>query len=82
MVQISVRGLHMHILPNLHSIDKAHDGTPTAQAKNSMEGAGSIRSKTMVVRQMGHMECMPCDGRGLDMLENVINQLDCTLKMS
>ena len=43
---------------DLHSIDKAHDGTPSAHAKNSMEGDGSIRSKTMVVRQMGHMECL------------------------
>ena len=43
---------------DLHSIDMAHAWHKWHGPKTSMEGAGSIRSKTMVVRQMGHMECL------------------------
>ena len=45
---------------DLRPIDKAHAWHKWHGPKPSMEGAGSIRSKTMVVRQMGHMEILEC----------------------
>ncbi len=72
MVQISVRGLHMHILPRFAF---HRQGTRMAQVARAKNLHGRCRIDTL--KDHGGAadgpHGVPWDGRGLDMLENVIN---------
>ena len=81
MAQMFVPGPYMPMLPRFAF---HRHGTRMAQVARAKNLHGRCRIDTL--KDHGGAadgpHGVPWDGRGLDMLENVINQLDCTLKMS